>query len=201
MATSSVRQMGVTTNSAPALMAARQVSTSSTVPTPIKARSPIFSRASRMAARALGVVMVISMALMPPAMRASKSGSTCAACWARTMAMMPGSMRREMMSDLFRIVGGLRCGSVRPAVGFGEQRHGVDDAQVQALVFGAVDELEQAAWVAVGHDTGAGRFDVLELAVQELVGHFRLDDIVNTDRKSTRLNSSHLGISYAVFCL
>src|SRR5258705_8209625 len=24
---------------------------------------------------------------------------------------------------------------------------------------------------------------------------------VNTDRKSTRLNSSHLGISYAVFCL
>src|SRR5437899_4081140 len=25
--------------------------------------------------------------------------------------------------------------------------------------------------------------------------------IVNADRKSTRLNSSHLGISYAVFCL
>src|SRR5258705_13518196 len=24
---------------------------------------------------------------------------------------------------------------------------------------------------------------------------------MNTDRKSTRLNSSHLGISYAVFCL
>src|SRR5258705_9275127 len=27
------------------------------------------------------------------------------------------------------------------------------------------------------------------------------DRIVFTDRKSTRLNSSHLGISYAVFCL
>src|SRR5262245_66507623 len=27
------------------------------------------------------------------------------------------------------------------------------------------------------------------------------DEIVHTDRKSTRLNSSHLGISYAVFCL
>src|SRR5258705_1957308 len=26
-------------------------------------------------------------------------------------------------------------------------------------------------------------------------------DKVHTDRKSTRLNSSHLGISYAVFCL
>src|SRR5437899_8802128 len=37
--------------------------------------------------------------------------------------------------------------------------------------------------------------------------HLRLDDDVVTaglapgDRKSTRLNSSHLGISYAVFCL
>src|SRR5262245_64233074 len=29
----------------------------------------------------------------------------------------------------------------------------------------------------------------------------RLASIVTTDRKSTRLNSSHLGISYAVFCL
>src|SRR5947199_1095157 len=27
------------------------------------------------------------------------------------------------------------------------------------------------------------------------------DDIPDLDRKSTRLNSSHLGISYAVFCL
>src|ERR1035441_10810050 len=29
----------------------------------------------------------------------------------------------------------------------------------------------------------------------------RRDSRVNRDRKSTRLNSSHLGISYAVFCL
>src|SRR5258705_5424233 len=28
-----------------------------------------------------------------------------------------------------------------------------------------------------------------------------LDDGTTVDRKSTRLNSSHLGISYAVFCL
>src|ERR1039458_4112218 len=37
-------------------------------------------------------------------------------------------------------------------------------------------------------------------------GEFRMDDLIAgtyrvTDRKSTRLNSSHLGISYAVFCL
>src|SRR5258705_7836811 len=29
----------------------------------------------------------------------------------------------------------------------------------------------------------------------------RYMEIIQTDRKSTRLNSSHLGISYAVFCL
>src|SRR5437899_5861581 len=31
--------------------------------------------------------------------------------------------------------------------------------------------------------------------------HITLDDGTIADRKSTRLNSSHLGISYAVFCL
>src|SRR5437899_9622937 len=31
--------------------------------------------------------------------------------------------------------------------------------------------------------------------------HRRSDQIKVADRKSTRLNSSHLGISYAVFCL
>src|SRR5436853_4216626 len=36
-----------------------------------------------------------------------------------------------------------------------------------------------------------------------LVGVLRAltSSVVKTDRKSTRLNSSHLGISYAVFCL
>src|SRR3989442_2464862 len=29
----------------------------------------------------------------------------------------------------------------------------------------------------------------------------RLNDVFSTDRKSTRLNSSHVRISYAVFCL
>src|SRR5690625_61145 len=31
--------------------------------------------------------------------------------------------------------------------------------------------------------------------------HFRADAIAREDRKSTRLNSSHVAISYAVFCL
>src|SRR5437773_7485372 len=32
-------------------------------------------------------------------------------------------------------------------------------------------------------------------------GHRVSQDVVNRDRKSTRLNSSHITISYAVFCL
>src|SRR5690606_39902720 len=31
--------------------------------------------------------------------------------------------------------------------------------------------------------------------------HFAADEVVGLDRKSTRLNSSHVKISYAVFCL
>src|SRR5258705_6868186 len=33
------------------------------------------------------------------------------------------------------------------------------------------------------------------------VGNGHADAVAGIDRKSTRLNSSHLGISYAVFCL
>src|SRR5258705_9698602 len=35
----------------------------------------------------------------------------------------------------------------------------------------------------------------------ECLGRGDLDPGIRRDRKSTRLNSSHLGISYAVFCL
>src|SRR5437899_4414088 len=39
-------------------------------------------------------------------------------------------------------------------------------------------------------------------AYDYLTKPFKLDEIkLERDRKSTRLNSSHLGISYAVFCL
>src|ERR1035438_6399456 len=39
--------------------------------------------------------------------------------------------------------------------------------------------------------------------LEHALRHFQLDvaGLVALDRKSTRLNSSHLGISYAVFCL
>src|SRR5262245_25621333 len=46
--------------------------------------------------------------------------------------------------------------------------------------------------------------DALKHQRQEILRHVRrmLEmERLNSDRKSTRLNSSHLGISYAVFCL
>src|SRR5205814_10693743 len=47
---------------------------------------------------------------------------------------------------------------------------------------------------------GAGIVDE-NVAVPELVGERLRRAAAGKDRKSTRLNSSHLGISYAVFCL
>src|SRR3712207_8634798 len=42
----------------------------------------------------------------------------------------------------------------------------------------------------------------LEFAAHPRLGHGdRADDLAARDRKSTRLNSSHANISYAVFCL
>src|SRR5205085_3858856 len=46
-----------------------------------------------------------------------------------------------------------------------------------------------------------GKFDALELAPALAVEQAKLDFLRVGDRKSTRLNSSHSQISYAVFCL
>src|SRR5690242_2584286 len=44
--------------------------------------------------------------------------------------------------------------------------------------------------------TAAGELEVRRAAVEQLI-----EPMLQTDRKSTRLNSSHMSISYAVFCL
>src|SRR2546426_8372682 len=46
-----------------------------------------------------------------------------------------------------------------------------------------------------------GRSGDLDLSDAEILGHVRRNNWRVADRKSTRLNSSHLVISYAVFCL
>src|SRR5437870_8292358 len=52
-------------------------------------------------------------------------------------------------------------------------------------------------------DEGAacGREAVLDERAQPLQRGCEIDSEVDSDRKSTRLNSSHVAISYAVFCL
>src|SRR5437899_6341732 len=45
------------------------------------------------------------------------------------------------------------------------------------------------------------RSDILHMVTTRKVAHVSAPRFANPDRKSTRLNSSHLGISYAVFCL
>src|SRR5690625_5529763 len=55
--------------------------------------------------------------------------------------------------------------------------------------------------------TGASQFGTLQTIINapdidwSKVVMFHLDEYVGIDRKSTRLNSSHVAISYAVFCV
>src|SRR5437867_4160688 len=112
ISTRSVLQIGVTMNAAPASIAARQLPASITVPAPTNARSPTFSRASRIAASALGVVRVISVAMIPPAINASNIGTTCVSCGARTIATIPGWVSRERISDLERVTEGIASRAV-----------------------------------------------------------------------------------------
>src|SRR2546426_1499833 len=67
-------------------------------------------------------------------------------------------------------------------------RSGADEARAQVRLEFGVQVLNRDAWIEVpvlGEGVALSRFDLAVLA----------------DRKSTRLNSSHLVISYAVFCL
>src|ERR1035438_10854591 len=50
-------------------------------------------------------------------------------------------------------------------------------------------------------ETGCGGSTIVLSHASDRHTAFAIDGKDRTDRKSTRLNSSHLGISYAVFCL
>src|SRR5699024_5684710 len=50
-------------------------------------------------------------------------------------------------------------------------------------------------------EAGADYVGEADLAEKIQNGWFDFDVVIATDRKSTRLNSSHVSISYAVFCL
>src|SRR5437899_4604739 len=59
--------------------------------------------------------------------------------------------------------------------------------------------MQNGGAALMGTGQGRGENRAME-AAQQAISSPLLDNI-SIDRKSTRLNSSHLGISYAVFCL
>src|ERR1035441_11025181 len=65
-----------------------------------------------------------------------------------------------------------------------------------ALVTDHVDESDRLSGFSRRRDVRLHPVSIVALAVE-----FYLAGETAIDRKSTRLNSSHLGISYAVFCL
>src|SRR3712207_7558013 len=73
-------------------------------------------------------------------------------------------------------------------------------ARVTAHTFGtdALPDLIGAGIDCIEHGTGLTEELVAQMAAR---GTAVVPTLVNVDRKSTRLNSSHANISYAVFCL
>src|SRR5205814_10698426 len=83
---------------------------------------------------------------------------------------------------------------------------------------GILDRLERGGWVVRERDASDRRAvviravreryaDLLRLysgmsrSMNKILAEYSDAELELIDRKSTRLNSSHLGISYAVFCL
>src|SRR5207253_5817620 len=71
-------------------------------------------------------------------------------------------------------------------------------AERQALGF--EDSLSQAALSTALVSVFRGKFCDAILPNRKAVA-FKKEQVIYEDRKSTRLNSSHVAISYAVFCL
>src|SRR5438045_7123316 len=97
-------------------------------------------------------------------------------------------MLSHPISTLFPYTTLFRSNELRGARGVlvDEDHHGWIDERAPGR---GLDEIEHLSAVARGVD---------DAFVEELVS----DELrLIQDRKSTRLNSSHLGISYAVFCL
>src|SRR5688572_32079308 len=65
----------------------------------------------------------------------------------------------------------------------------------------AVGKLHQAALAFADDPAQAGDFTQAREPARDRFAVFAIMTLVGVDRKSTRLNSSHSQISYAVFCL
>src|SRR5438045_6373434 len=69
---------------------------------------------------------------------------------------------------------------------------------VQAVWHALSDNAARDQWFG-----GGPEFDIGDKSHEFRIGGHGVEELMRfvADRKSTRLNSSHLGISYAVFCL
>src|SRR5947199_7154144 len=65
---------------------------------------------------------------------------------------------------------------------------------------GCPDGVDPVAWFLVTTEPIKTRAQI-EFIVDAYRTRWVVEEFCTRDRKSTRLNSSHLGISYAVFCL
>src|SRR5688500_19369799 len=71
----------------------------------------------------------------------------------------------------------------------------------QAKAKAVKPQLEKLITLGKRGDLHARRQALSELGQDKFLVHKLFEEIAPRDRKSTRLNSSHLVISYAVFCL
>src|SRR3712207_8081607 len=74
-------------------------------------------------------------------------------------------------------------------------------AFVHPLVREAVYRDQPAAERALRHERAAGLLRAARASDEQVAAHLLRAPVRGEDRKSTRLNSSHANISYAVFCL
>src|SRR5439155_7217743 len=92
----------------------------------------------------------------------------------------------------------LHDGAVATSVeGAKELRSRIADERIKQIVLGATDYLRADPSIS-GHKIGVVGFS-MGAAWSLLLSTLKPE--TETDRKSTRLNSSHVAISYAVFCL
>src|SRR5262245_6727271 len=106
-----------------------------------------------------------------------------------------------MLEALFSEMPGIRLDDITIFIATGTHRRNSDE-EIERMIGREFarscrvichDARDTASLVHVG-DTGGVR---VHLNREWVASDFK----ITTDRKSTRLNSSHLGISYAVFCL
>jgi hypothetical protein len=56
----------------------------------------------------------------------------------------------------------------------------VNNSQIKSFLPCTINQLEQTPWIARGDNGGTSGFDMPEFAVQQIVGHFGLDEIIDS---------------------